>query len=109
MKLRLWIPGTLVVAAAALGATAGCEKRPQEATSETRTTSAQQDRDTIGDDLRQAGKEIGAAAQKTAEEVKKGAEKLDDVKIGDKPSCDMNAETPRACDGGGVTITNKTR
>lgn len=119
MKNKLW--GS---AAIALALTAGvaCEKRTQdEAPGETRTTSAQTDRDSVGQDLRQAGKSLGSAAEKTAVEVKGAAEKAAvevkaaadkaDVKVENGSSCAPAAvrNSEPSCDGGGGGGTPATK
>jgi hypothetical protein len=88
----------------ALTTAVACEKRTSEdATGRTQTTSAESNRDSIGEDLRQAGKKLGSAAEKTAEEVKEAAEKVD-VRLVDKDACDGGVDGKgRACDGGAAT------
>jgi hypothetical protein len=97
MKKTFWLAAALVVA----GATA-CENRDRNAPGETTTTSAQHG-DRIRDDLDQAGRELSTAAGKAADEAKRAAQKLDEVKIG-ASACEPSAKNG-ACDGGaGVSI-----
>ena len=73
----------------ALTSAVACERTNDDATTgRTHTTSAETtdaSRQSIGQDLEQAGKSLGSAAEKaadkTAEEAKVAAKKLDEIKI----------------------------